>query len=507
VKTQIIQLNSTDDYISVRDKMDWSQARRILVVWPSNGGLHQGKLALNLLRQHAISLGVQLAVVTKDRRAKFFAKQVNLPVFNTILQAQNSEWEPNKLKEITLQKKSQFPKLLELQQKLSPGAPSWWEHPAARLLSFSISVIAFISLVGLILPGATVTITPSVESQSMIFDILADPSTTIINYSIGSIPTYKLDTMVGGEETIHVSGTAVFADQPALGQLSFKNTSNEDITIPVGTIVITQGSKPIRFITTSNHEITVLPGQTVQLEAQAMKPGVSGNIANNQLVVIEGPLSKSLSVTNLTPTSGGTEKNIPAPSSQDQESVRKQLVTKLERTALDKMQTQLAAGDWIISPTLTLIQTTTERYFPTVGEPGNNLTLTMEARFQAQVVSNDMLHRLVEPIMDAYTPSGFLGVPNSLAFTQISQSIQVNDGISQFRIKATRSVQAQIPRMLVAQSILGRTTTQAEEILSASIPLADQAQINLFPGWWPRMPWLGMRVKVVQTETHENLSH
>jgi len=486
--------------------MVWSQARRILLVWPSQGRWRQGKLELKLLRQHAISMGMQLAVVTKDRRVKFFARQVNFPVFKTILQAQNSEWEQNKLQDIPLKEKSQYTKLLELRQNLAPEAPAWWEHPAARVLSLSISVLAFMSLAVLIIPGATITIVPKVESQSMIFDILADPSTTIINYSSGSIPTYKVETVVQGEETIHVSGSAVFPDQSAVGQLSFKNTSSEDITIPVGTMVKTRGTLPIRFITTSNKEITVKPEQTVQLEAQAMIAGVSGNLAKNQLVVIEGSLPSSLTVTNLIPTTGGTQKNIPAPSSQDQASLRKQLITTLERAALEKMQTQLAEGDWIISPTLTLVETSSETYFPALGEPGNNLKLAMEAQFQAQVISDDTLRRLVEPIMDAYTPSGYLGVPNSLAFTQTNQPIQVDNGKAQFRIKATRSVQAQIPQKLVAQSVLGRTTSQAEENLLASIPVAERAQINLFPGWWPRMPWLGMRVSIIQTDIYENLS-
>jgi hypothetical protein len=506
VKTQIIQLSTEDDYISIRDKMDWSQARRLLLVLPSHSKRHQGKLELKLLRQHAISLGMQLAVVTKDRRVKFFARQVSFPVFKTVLQAQNSEWEPTKLQEIPRKEKSQYPKLLELQRILAPDPHAWWEHPAARVLSFSISVLAFLSLALLIIPGATITIVPKVESQSMIFDIIADPSTSIINYSTGSIPTYKVETVVEGEETIHVSGTAVFPDQPATGKLSFKNTSSEDITIPVETIVTTQGTIPIRFITTSNKEITVKPGQTEELEAQAMIPGVSGNLAKNQLVVIAGSLPPLLTVTNLIPTTGGTEKNIPTPSLQDQESLRKQMITTLERAALEKMQTQLSKGDWIISPTLTLVETSAETYFPAVGEPGNQLKLVMEAQFQAQVISDETLRRLVEPIMDAYTPSGYLGVPNSLAFTQTGQSPQVKNEKVLFTIKATRSAQAQIPQTLVTKSILGRTASQAEENLSASIPFADQAQINLFPDWWPRMPWLGMRVTVIQTEAYENTS-
>jgi hypothetical protein len=505
VKTQIIQLNTRDDYISIRDKMDWSQARRILLVWPSHARAPR-KLDLGLLRLHAISLGCQLAVATKDASVKFYAHQASLPAFSNILQAQNSEWEPLKRTEIAQKKKSEFSKSLKSHQGSGPSAPAWWENPAVRVLSFSISLLAFLSLVGFIMPGATVTITPKVESQSMIFDILADPSTAMINYSSGSIPTYNLKTVVKAEESIHTSGTIAFPDRPAIGKLSFTNASGDDIIIPAGTIVTTQGKDPIRFMTTSNQETTVKPGQTVQLEAQAMKPGLSGNLAEDQLVVIQGLSPTSLTVTNLIPTTGGTQINIPAPNSQDQASVRNQLLIKLEQSALEKMQTQLAEEYWIITPTLRLVETLSEIYYPEVGEPGNNLKLAMEVRFEVQVVPDDLLHLLTEPIMDANTPKGYLGVPNSLAFSPTDQPIQVNDGKAHIRIRATRAIRAQIPEMLVTQRILGSAVTEAIKNLSASIPLADQAQIILFPKWWPRLPWLGIRIEVIQTDIYENIS-
>ena len=507
MKTQIIQLNTSDDYQSVRDKLDWSQARRILLVWPMHGKVLQRKLDLKLLKQHAISLGTQLAVVTQHNGVKVIAHQADLPVFDNILQAQNSEWKSLQSDNMPSVKKERVTNLDILMQGQNAHAPVRREQPTIRVFTLCISLLAVFVLAGFILPGAIITITPRVESQTMLFDILADPSATMINYSKGSLPTYSTEVVVNGEKAIHSSDSVTFPDQPAIGKLSFSNTSNENIIIPLHTIVSTNDNNPIRFVTTSKQEMTIEPEQTVEIEAQALKPGISGNLTKNQLVLIEGPLAASLTVTNLAPTTGGTQKSIPAPNLSDQESLRKQLLTQLKYAALDKIQTQIMEGDWIISPTLGIVETISEAYFPDVGQPGNNLNLTMEVRFKAQVVSNDLLHQLIEPIMDANTPTGYLKVQSSLFFSQTDRAVVLDDGKAHFTIMATRTIRADIPESQVTQSVLGVSIPQAVENLAETLPLADQAKISLIPGWWPRMPWLTMRIDVIQTENYENFSH
>ncbi|MFZ2096137.1 MAG: baseplate J/gp47 family protein, partial [Anaerolineales bacterium] len=317
MKTQIIQLNSSDDYISVRDKMDWSQAKRILVVWPKHGHVLQRKLDLNLVKRHAVSLGAQLALVTRDAETRFFARQIDIPVFGNLHRAQNADWISTRPKEFTMQRNSDYAKLEKLRRDLRARTPAWLEHPLIRVLCLSLSVVALFSLAGFIFPGATITIAPQVENQSMVFDIIADPSTTMINYSSGSVPTYSLEAVVDGQDTISSSGMVIFPDKPAMGILRFSNISDHNVTIPAGTIVTTQGRNPIWFISTSNIDNVIKPNQSLILEAQAMKPGLSGNLPKNRLVVIEGILGSDLSVTNLAPTHGGTQKTVSSPSAQD----------------------------------------------------------------------------------------------------------------------------------------------------------------------------------------------
>src|SRR5512141_519423 len=96
MKTQIIQLESHDDFISARDKMAWSKAPRILLFWPRKGRLLERELDLIALQRYAQSLGSQLGVVTGLPEVRANARDVGLPVFSSAVQAQRSPWRRSK---------------------------------------------------------------------------------------------------------------------------------------------------------------------------------------------------------------------------------------------------------------------------------------------------------------------------------------------------------------------------------------------------------------------------
>lgn len=93
MKTQVIQVENDDDYISVRDKMNWSQTRRILLVFPASGTNLIKHLDLTLIKRHASSLGAQIALVTVNPKIKLFARQVGISVYDDLILAQESEWQ------------------------------------------------------------------------------------------------------------------------------------------------------------------------------------------------------------------------------------------------------------------------------------------------------------------------------------------------------------------------------------------------------------------------------
>ena len=92
MKTQIILLEPHDDTISVKDKMEWSQTGRVVLVWPARAQLMDRRLDLVLLQRHSGFLGVQIALVTSDPEVRFNAGQLEIPVFRSVRKAQTGRW-------------------------------------------------------------------------------------------------------------------------------------------------------------------------------------------------------------------------------------------------------------------------------------------------------------------------------------------------------------------------------------------------------------------------------
>ncbi len=497
MKTQIIQLSQNEDAVSVREKISWSQSRRILLVWPSSGRVLAGKLELSLVARHAASLGSTLALVTRDAQVRDNACQLGLSVFDHPRAALNADWligvNPN-----LPSSKKKFADLDKLAQAIHEKNSTRTLHPAVRIVCLSLSLLALIILGIYILPGATITISPQVQIQSMLLDLSADPSSQVFSYATGNLPTYTTEVIVNGHDTMAATGSVTIPDKPATGSVSFTNLSDKTINIPVGTIVSTAGIRPIRFITTFPDDVNVLPDDTVVQPVRAIQPGLSGNLPAFELSALEGAFSPQLLVTNLEATSGGSEAVVPSPSALDVANLRQSLQSQLLQDARIKLQSSLPEEDILIAPTVSAVETITETIFPAVGDPGNQLVISLTIRVHAQAVSSEMVKAFITPIMDAHTPQGYAPAGATLAFDNINTPIVNADGKAHWTLKATRQLQVIIPAETAASLAAGKTKQQASDILSAYLPVSKQASIMLSPSWWPRLPILAMRIEVVQ---------
>src|SRR5512137_1281491 len=92
MKTYVIQLESHDDPLSTRDKMAWSKAPRLLLVWPRRGRILDRKVDLVVLQRHAQLLGAQLGIVTGDYDVRANAADAGIPSFSSVVQAQKGSW-------------------------------------------------------------------------------------------------------------------------------------------------------------------------------------------------------------------------------------------------------------------------------------------------------------------------------------------------------------------------------------------------------------------------------
>ena len=480
--------------------MSWSQTGRILLTWPAQGGILSRQLDLNLVNRFASSMGAQLGLVTHDPEVRFYAQLMGIPVFCNIHRAKDQAWKVSPVAKKVLLRNIQHHNLENIRSHSLPLGSNWMNDPIIRFICLGISVLALLVLGVFILPSAEIVLFPRLEIQSMRFDLSADPSSTTANPSTGHLPTYSKEVLVEGSDTITTTGSMIIPDDPAQGDLKFTNLSKQAINISAGTIVSTQSSVPVRFITISLSGVTIYPNKSVVVPARAIKPGSSGNLPPNKLVIIDGDPGRDLMVTNPDATHGGTDVTFPAPTAQDIQILHDRLLSQLKGAALIELQTGLSVDDTLISPTLSIIETLEDAAIPSIGEPGNKLELTMRLRFQSQVVSGEVLRSLVTPILNSNTPVGYTPLINSLKTTQVNRPSLGQDGIAHWTISAVRKLRVVIQPYQVVDLVKGATVAKAEQCLSASLPLMERAQITLTPPWWPRLPFLTMHIQVTQEE-------
>ncbi|MDE0518719.1 MAG: signal peptidase I [Oligoflexia bacterium] len=97
--------------------------------------------------------------------------------------------------------------------------------------------------------------------------------------------------------------------QKAKGKVTFSRSHTQSATlIPKGTLVRTSDVKLPEYFETEKE--VQLKGLFVDVEVTARKAGLAGNVPIGQINVIEGPLSKELSVSNAEALTGGKDENL-----------------------------------------------------------------------------------------------------------------------------------------------------------------------------------------------------
>jgi hypothetical protein len=495
MKTQIIQLDAHDDLISIRDKMSWAKTPRVLLAWPRKGRVGVRPLDLTLLARHARSLGLQLALATRDREIKRSALAQNILVFSSTSDAQKIKWPP--APGIKLRPRNMRLNLRKVRALLTPRPPAWIASPAARLAFFAGGVLAMLILVLAFVPSASIRIKPSVRAQSITLPISAGPDVTRV-YLSGNIPARKLSVIIEQSETIKATGKADVPDQKAHGTARFTNLTAAAITIPAGTIVQTISKPAVRFETQRDAKLTSGFGQTVDVPVRAIMPGIESNLPANTLVAIEGDLGTNVTVANSDPLNGGTVGSRAAPSDADRDRLRASLLEKMKASAKDRIQKNLQDGDLLFPATIQIARTVEERFSPPQGGTGAQLSLTLRLEFQAFYASADDLNELARGVLDAAALPGYTPVTDSIVIEPASALFSGPTGATNFQLSATRQMQAAIDPARIVWSARGRKSQLAAQALMEEFQLSTAPQIILSPSWWPWLPLVPFRISISQ---------
>lgn len=570
MKTTLIQLENHDDIVSARDKMGWAKGGRILLVWPERDAPLNRRLDLVLLQRHSAVLGCPLAFVSQEPEVRYHALRLGIPVYKSLKQAQKEHWRvPHRFRRFALlnrggepvskpgapngkQAKPPLPAVvleagmpseppaepnltvdgllqpdnpleppaaspeISLQKKL-PNRPEIDERilsPAARLIYFGLGVLALLAIAAVLVPNATLLLTPQTRVQDVVLSVSTAPNLSAAEIT-GAVPSHWMTAAVEGRDSLPASSTLPVAEQAASGEATFINLTDAPVDIPAGTEVLTGGGNPVVFSVAAAGKVPAGPGEQLSLPVQALDPGEIGNQPAGSLIAIEGLLGTQVSVTNSQPTSGGASRLVPAPSDEDRRMLRDRLFASLQNSALSELQAQLEPGDVIIPQSLQPVQTIQAEYQPEVGQPADRLVLSMRVQYKALVVSAKDLQAMAQGIFDANLPNGFTVVPDSLRVETVTppeETIspggvtvppggETNENAASgpayhWQMHAYRWMIAAISEPQAVRLVLGSTRDKAILRLEAALPLDGPARLAVQPAWWPRLPVLPFRIRL-----------
>ncbi len=507
MKEQIIQLEPHDDIDSVRDKLGWVRAPRVLLVFPDDPHCHilRNKLDLVLLQRDATRRRAQLALITRDPVVIDHAGDLRIACFRSVEESHRRFWRTARARLEVSRSERPTPldaDLAEAGTRLHSEAARPLHPGLRRALATSLFWLVLAALLAgsaVVLPGATVRLVPLSNQVTVTTLITADPEAEpgLVDPSRALIAARVIGVEVEGTTSVETTGSALRPTDKARGFAMFTNLIPDQTTIPAGTLLRTSAAQPVRFITLSDATLPGQIGQTVEVAIEAVEAGFEGNVPGGRINQVEGPLANRVGVANPEPTRNGDAAEVRSIAEDDMSRVRALLLQQLQQRAYAEMQTRLLEPtEFLPLESLSVVLVHAETYSGYAGQLQDRLSLTMRATVQGVAVDERLARQIAYAEIAGKVGPGYQIGSGSLVF-RVGEVSQVDEQRRiTFVMQGAGDVSAVIDPEKVLDMVQGTSVSEARRRLDQELLLAASPQIDSWPPFWPLMPALPLRIQV-----------
>ena len=494
MKIQIIYLDTQDDHFSAREKMSWAKSPRVLMVWPRRGTVLNRRLDLVLLQREAQQHGAELGLVTFDPDVLNFAAELAIPVFESIDHIPEDRWsrtdvrpeaDPAPGKGIAAQPAGRL-----IPTPVKPAPPP--QRPASmRWILFGVTLIALSVLSLTLIPSASVTIYPSLESNAEVVTLVLsiDEPASAPGHISGRTATIQLE----GDEVVPVSGLVESPAGTAGGDVTFTNLTDDRISIPAGTGVRPDSSSTIRYETTRTITLSAGIGSQASVSILAAAPGPEANLPAGSLTAIEGDLAFSAQVTNPLPISGGTIEMRAGVSTADRQFAQDVVLESITLEAVQVFENALLSDEYLLRDHISQARVLAIEFDHDIGTATDFLGIHLEAEVEAVIINRPSLENAIWIALE----SGLTPAEEIHAITHIElldnrgevETIRVNVEFNTIPVIDPASIRSDLRLMPVID---------VEPYLIEHFPLQTAPEIDIHPSWLPLMPLLDARLSINQ---------
>ncbi len=496
MKTHIIRLESHDDATSIRDKMAWSKSTRILLAFPKRRPPRLSLIDLNLIQRQAVQLGGQVALVTKERELNGDARDLGIPVFSSIAEAQRMPWTlPHRRRWVMPQMNRKIDLFKQRDnQWFAQGLalPKW-----AQITAFLMGLAGFFALILFLIPSATIRITPQRIEQTLTLKFWANPNVPVAMAG-GGMPARLQNVVVEG--TLEGIGSQITAigHKSAQGRLLLTNMTESEVEVSAGTVFQTTSEPVVQFTTHQDARVPAGVGKTVEVEVQALVSGESGNVPAGAIQAAEGPLGLFIVVANPEPTTGGSDREAWAASEQDYVQLYDALLTRLTSEALENIESTAAEPLMLAPSSLKITKVLQDERTPDVGQPADSIRINLRLEFSVLGVAIHDIETAAHLALDASLPNGYQPISTGVDMINLGEPILDAGGTIRWQGKIARTIEMAWNPEDILPEIAGLTIEQASAKINSQLDLLDHPEISVSPSWWGRLPYVSFRMTMVE---------
>ncbi|MDM8529029.1 baseplate J/gp47 family protein [Anaerolineales bacterium HSG24] len=536
----ILQLEKMDDLPSIRGRIEmvlsqmeaplpvYEEAektrRRLLLVVPRQNKALQSLVNIKLLNRVGNSKFLELGLVTNHSIIRDYASQVGLKTFGSVRAAKRFRWisadAPMAMPGQTLppvfvpdygasDSASMVDDAERLAQKstqtkryrviMGSGRVGCLQQLIALFLAGFLASGVVMAVI-LLLPQATITLTPVAQDITADLVVRGDPQADTVNFSELTFPARVAQvelSLVGNIETIE----AEFAPSGyASGNITLINKTNLIQHIPLSTTLTTSSGEKVEFTTLITAELPAQIDGTTLVPVRATEPGPIGNVGMGQISRFVDPqygvVARALNEFGL---GGGVLELTHIVVNDDKERLQIHLIEEMRKEGLKRLQDTLGEQEFISPDTIQVIPLAlTFREFS--GDFSETFSGEMQAVVRGTVVGGYNANRLALAALEAQVPLGFKLDAKGLHFGA-GEVLEAEKGVVRFRIVASGIAVPELDKHEIAKKVAWLSVGEAQEHLNQAYDLATVPGIELEPKWLTeqlgRLPYNSVRVNVV----------
>ena len=534
---QILELEENDDITSIRSRIDYTvplpapgrtasrqAVPHLLLIVPRHNKALQSLVNMKLLARMIRTRPVAIAIISDHPTVRDFAREVGVKAFASLNSARRAGWvtpetpvaAPDRtLPPIVPETQDQGVKIpLPGRSKANPrqraekkkyivvngsGRFSLLQQLGLLVLLLLLGAGLILGLI-MLLPEATVTLTPRAEPVEANLVVKADADVKSVDFSTLSFPARAVQVELTLYDEIETTETELAPVGLAQGSVTFINRTEVEQLIPISTTVATSAGAPVEFVTTITAAIPPALDANVTVPVVALEPGPSGNVAAGQINrFLNSSYNVVARVVNQQSLGGGSMEPARVVVQDDKERLAAYLRQRVHQEGYRQLQESLGEQEFVPLQSLqVIVLDITYREF--AGDLSDTFGGEMQAVVRGIVVGGYNANRLALAALEAQVPPGYELNIEGLHFGA-GEVLDVQERSATFRILASGMAVPVIDIHRVAEDVAWLPIGEAQNVLSQRYNLASVPGVELEPDWLMerlgRLPFSPFRIRVV----------